>query len=93
MMLPEAAVKPDAAWLEDLPEETLEAMLEAGREVVEWRRILTKTGDNIVGEVLKQEGQGRHGKSRSSNALQRSARTAASSSSPSASIRSSPSAA
>jgi hypothetical protein len=57
MMLPAAAVKPDDAWLEDLPEETLEAMLEAGREVVEWRRILTKTGDNIVGEVLKQEGQ------------------------------------
>ena len=57
MLLPEAALKPDdPAWLEDLPRATLEAMLEAGREVLMWRRILTKTGDNLVGEVLKHEG-------------------------------------
>jgi hypothetical protein len=43
-------------WLEDLPRESLEAMLKAGRDVLEWRRILTKTGDNVVGEVLKHEG-------------------------------------
>jgi hypothetical protein len=43
-------------WLDDLPREALEAMLAAGREVLEWRRILAKTGDNVVGEVLKHEG-------------------------------------
>ena len=30
-------------------------MLEAGREALEWRRILAKTGDNLVGDVLKHE--------------------------------------
>jgi hypothetical protein len=56
MLLPEAAAKPDdPAWLDDLPAATLEAMLAAGREVLEWRRILTKTSDNLVGEVLKHE--------------------------------------
>jgi hypothetical protein len=42
--------------LEVLPRETLAAMLEAGREVLEWRRILAKTGDNVVGLVLRHEG-------------------------------------
>jgi Domain of unknown function (DUF6969) len=57
MLLPEAAPRPDApAWLEDLPRATLEPMLEAGREVLEWRRTLNKTGDNVVGIVLKHEG-------------------------------------
>lgn len=56
MTLPEATPKPDQSWLEDYPRETLEAMLEAGREVLEWRRILDKTKDNIVGVVLKHEG-------------------------------------
>jgi hypothetical protein len=46
----------DAIWLEDLPTDALAAMLEAGREVLEWRRILAKTGDNVVGLVLNQEG-------------------------------------
>jgi hypothetical protein len=56
MLLPEAAPAPDTpAWLEDLPRATLEAMLGAGREVLEWRRILAKTGDNVVGIVLKHE--------------------------------------
>jgi hypothetical protein len=57
MLLPEAAPRPDdPAWLDDLPRATREAMLEAGREVLMWRRFLTKTGDNLVGEVLKHEG-------------------------------------
>ena len=42
--------------LDVLPRDTLAAMLEAGREVLEWRRILAKTGDNVVGLVLRHEG-------------------------------------
>ena len=42
--------------LESLPTETLEAMAEAGAEVVEIHRVLAKTGDNIVGELLKNNG-------------------------------------
>lgn len=70
MTLPDATPRPaafdaagpgaeadDPAWLDDLPRETLQAMLAAGREVLEWRRILGKTGDNVVGVVLKHEGQ------------------------------------
>ena len=53
MQLPEADA---TAWLEDLPPAGLEAMLAAGREVLEWRRILAKSGDNPVGEVLRHEG-------------------------------------
>ena len=45
-----------AHWLEDMPRRTLQAMLQAGREALEWRRVLAKTGDNLVGEVLKHEG-------------------------------------
>ncbi|MGI9493532.1 MAG: DUF6969 family protein, partial [Geminicoccaceae bacterium] len=56
MTLPEAAPKPDQSWLDDYPRETLEEMLEAGREALEWRRILEKSGDNVVGIVLKHEG-------------------------------------
>jgi hypothetical protein len=57
MSLAGAAPRPeDAPWLDDLPAATLAAMLEAGREVLEWRRILAKTGDNVVGLVLRHEG-------------------------------------
>jgi hypothetical protein len=57
MLLAQATPRPDdAVWLEHLPTETLAAMLEAGRQVLEWRRILAKTGDNVVGLVLKHEG-------------------------------------
>ncbi|HIC81798.1 MAG TPA: hypothetical protein EYH07_05730 [Kiloniellaceae bacterium] len=42
--------------LEQLSTEALEAMAEAGREVAEVHRILAKTGDNIVGELLKNNG-------------------------------------
>jgi hypothetical protein len=45
----------DVRWLDRLPMATLAAMLEAGREVLEWRRILAKTGENMVGVVLRHE--------------------------------------
>ncbi|MGE5147033.1 MAG: DUF6969 family protein [Candidatus Eiseniibacteriota bacterium] len=44
--------KPD---LDALPLPTLEAMAAAGDEVVECVRVLAKTGDNLVGELLKAE--------------------------------------
>jgi hypothetical protein len=57
MPLPVAAGEAGVpGWLEDLPRETLAAMLHAGREVLEWRRILAKTGDNVVGIVLRHAG-------------------------------------
>ena len=57
-MLPRTASPPDTATrLNDLPREALAAMLEAGREVLEWRRILAKPGDNVVGLALKHEGR------------------------------------
>ena len=39
--------------LSGLPRDVLERMAEAGAEVLECYRVLAKTGDNIVGEVLK----------------------------------------
>ncbi len=36
--------------------ETLEVMGESGRMVVECHRVLAKTGDNVVGEVLRDQG-------------------------------------
>jgi hypothetical protein len=42
--------------LDRLPAAALAAMLEAGREVLERRRILAKTGDTVVGVVLRHEG-------------------------------------
>ena len=48
----DAGLKPD---LSALPRATLEAMAAAGDEVVECARVLAKTGDNIVGELLKTE--------------------------------------
>ena len=36
-----------------LPKVRLETMLAAGQEVVECIRVRAKTGDNIVGELLK----------------------------------------
>jgi hypothetical protein len=39
-----------------LDSETLRMMAESGREVVECHRVLAKTGDNIVGEVLPEPG-------------------------------------
>jgi len=42
--------------LKDLARDELEGMLAAGEEVLECYRILQKTGDNVVGEVLRGEG-------------------------------------
>lgn len=39
-----------------LPRETLESMLAAGEEILECYRVLGKTGDNIVGELLRHQG-------------------------------------
>ena len=40
----------------ELPRQELEGMLAAGEDIVEWYRVLQKTGDNIVGEVLRDQG-------------------------------------
>ena len=57
MRLAGATPRPDdARWLDHLPAATLAAMLDVGREVLEWRRILAKTGDTVVGVVLRHEG-------------------------------------
>lgn len=47
----------DAPDLSSLPRADLERMLEAGREVAECHRVLAKGGLNVVGEVLKGQGQ------------------------------------
>jgi hypothetical protein len=39
--------------LSDLSSDALEAMAAAGQEIVEIQRVLTKTGDNVVGELLR----------------------------------------
>lgn len=39
--------------LSELPNESLEAMAEAGAEIVNIHRLLAKTGANVVGELLK----------------------------------------
>ena len=44
------------AKVETIPRALAKAMLAAGREVLEWRRIVTKTGDNMVGIVLRHGG-------------------------------------
>ncbi len=41
-------------WLGELSVEELENMVEAGEEVFECHRVLAKTRDNIVGELIKQ---------------------------------------
>ncbi len=47
---------PPRTVLETLPHEELVAMLAAGKEVLECTRVLKKTGDNIVGELLRDAG-------------------------------------
>ncbi|HEX9789386.1 MAG TPA: hypothetical protein VGA60_01885 [Kiloniellales bacterium] len=42
-----------AGQLADLPTDELERLAEAGHEVVAAHRVLAKTGDNIVGELLR----------------------------------------
>ena len=43
----------DDSIIKVLPKETLSAMRDAGERVVECHRVLTKTADNLVGELLK----------------------------------------
>ena len=43
--------------LADLPTERLEDMAAAGAEVLEVYRLLRKSGDNVVGEVLRGQGE------------------------------------
>ena len=45
--------QPDLPDLSGYSREALERMLEAGREVVECHRVLARSGDNIVGELLR----------------------------------------
>jgi hypothetical protein len=54
-MIKDAALDHDYP-LDSLPVEALEAMAAAGAEVLEVHRVLAKTGDNIVGELLKHNG-------------------------------------
>lgn len=51
----ESALDSDFA-LDQLSNEELEAMVAAGQEVTEIHRLLAKTSDNIVGELLKNNG-------------------------------------
>lgn len=44
------------ADLSELPREELQALAEAGREVRTCRRVLAKTGDTVVGELLRGNG-------------------------------------
>jgi hypothetical protein len=42
--------------VESLSRDALEIMLAGGEDILEWYRVLTKTGDNVVGELLKHQG-------------------------------------
>jgi len=47
---------PQRTTLEELDREELQAMLDAGKDVLECYRVLKKTNDNIVGELLRGAG-------------------------------------
>ncbi len=53
---PLAVELPGRSELESLDRESLASMLEAGKDVLECYRVLKKTGDNIVGELLRNAG-------------------------------------
>ncbi|MDJ0945502.1 MAG: hypothetical protein QNJ30_18700 [Kiloniellales bacterium] len=55
---PEATLSlaPGAIDLAALPRDEVERMGEAGSEIVEIRRILGRTGDNVVAEILRNQG-------------------------------------
>jgi hypothetical protein len=53
--LPETC-KPASPQLASLPRAELERMAEAGSEIVEVYRVLAKTGDNVVSEILRGAG-------------------------------------
>ncbi len=42
--------------MKDLPRAQLQQMLAAGEDILECYRVLRKTGDNVVGEVLRDQG-------------------------------------
>ena len=46
----------EAVHVSGLPRAELAQMAEAGREILEIRRILGKTGDNVVAEILRNQG-------------------------------------
>jgi hypothetical protein len=52
-MSTQAKPNPGTVAIDELPLAQLERMATAGVEVQDCRRVLTKTGDNIVGELLK----------------------------------------
>ena len=56
-MRSEAAIQTAKVTVENplagLPDSEIEAMVEAGEEIFEIHRVLTKTGDNLVGELIK----------------------------------------
>lgn len=54
--LPLAGRRPELVVLEDLPLERLESMAEAGARVRDCFRVLAKTKDNVVGEILRAQG-------------------------------------
>ena len=47
------AIGAESHW--DLSRDQLESMWQAGQEVIECHRVLAKTGDNVVGEVLPKD--------------------------------------
>lgn len=50
------ALDGDADDLDGLPDEQIEALAEAAREITLCNRVLAKTGDNVVGEILRGAG-------------------------------------
>ncbi len=56
LLLPVEPAMASTADLSGLPRTALAAMIEAGREVRDCQRVLAKTGDNIVGELLRGQG-------------------------------------
>ena len=50
------SLRPGVVDLAALPRDEVERMAEAGREVAEIRRVLGKTGDNVVAEILRHQG-------------------------------------
>ena len=49
-------LRPDAVDLASLPQDEIAAMVAAGREISEIRRVLGKTGENVVAEILRHQG-------------------------------------
>jgi len=53
----ERALSSDAVSLTALGPAVLDRMAAAGAEVCEWERVLARTGDNVVGELLRWQGK------------------------------------